>query len=63
MEPPLLESISKAAQAADLLVSDVREAHSQACGENPALEILLRDLIADAMKVRNRLAEIEVCFK
>jgi hypothetical protein len=63
MKPPLLETITKAAQTADLLASDIREAHSQACGENPALEILLRDLIADAMKVRNRLAEIEASFK
>lgn len=63
MNPPLLESITKAAQSADLLARDVREAHRNSCGDNPALEILLRDLIADAMKVKNRLAEIEASFK
>jgi hypothetical protein len=63
MKAPLLETLTKAAQTADFLASDVREAHSQACGENPALEILLRDLIADAAKLENRLAEIEACFK
>jgi hypothetical protein len=63
MLSPLLDTVTKAAQTSDLLASHVREAHSQACGENPALEILLRDLIADAMKVRNRLAEIETSFK
>lgn len=63
MDPQLHESITKAAQSADLLAGDIREAHSQACGQNPAVEILLRDLIVDAMKVRNRLTEIETCLK
>lgn len=63
MKTQLHETLTKAAQSADLLASDIRDAHSQACGENPALEILLRDLIADAMKLRNRLAEVEACLK
>ena len=54
-----LESIVKATQCSDLLVSDIRAAHSVACRENPLLEILLRELIADAAKLNRRLAEIE----
>ena len=63
MTGTLLKNVTQAAQTADILVSDIREAHGQACGENPALEILLRDLIADAMKIKCRTAEIEACFK
>ena len=55
------ESIVKAAQCADLLVSDIREAHKQACENEPALELLLRDLIEDATKIKNRLCELEIC--
>lgn len=53
-----LEAVVKA-QCSDLLISDIRAAHSVACQENPLLEILLRDLIADAAKLNRRLAEIE----
>jgi len=54
-----LEAIVKATQCSDLLISDIRAAHSVACQENPLLEILLRDLIADAVRINRRLAEIE----
>lgn len=60
---PQLEAISKAAQCAALLVSDIREAHQLACRDNPVLEILLRELIGDTTKIKNRLAELEGCFK
>jgi hypothetical protein len=56
------ETITKAVQCADLLVSDIREAHKLACQNEPAVELLLRDLIADAAKIKNRLAEIENCL-
>jgi hypothetical protein len=56
------ETITKAVQCADLLVSDIREAHKLACQNEPAVELLLRDLIADAAKIKNRLAEIENCI-
>jgi hypothetical protein len=56
------ETITKAVQCADLLVSDIREAHKMACQNEPAVELLLRDLIADAAKIKNRLAEIENCI-
>jgi hypothetical protein len=56
---PQLEAITKAAQCADLLVGDIREAHKVACHENPALEILLRELLGDAVRIKNRLAELQ----
>lgn len=56
---PQLETITKAAQCADLLVSDIREAHRLACHENPALEILLRDLLGDVARIETRLTELE----
>jgi hypothetical protein len=60
---PQLEAITKATQCSDLLVSDIREAHKLACQENPLLEILLRDLIGEAVKINRRLAELEGCLR
>ena len=54
-----LESVVKATQCSDLLISDIRAAHSVACRENRLLEILLRELIADAVRINRRLAEIQ----
>ncbi len=63
MKPLQAESITKAAQCADLLVSDIREAHKQACESDLALELLLRDLIGEAVKIKNRLVELENCTR
>ena len=60
---PQLEAITKAAQCADLLLSDIRDAHKLACRDNPLLEILLRELLGDAVKIKNRLAELEGCHQ
>lgn len=57
------EAIAKAVQCADLLVGDIRDAHGLACRGNPVLAILLCDLIAEAAKVKNRLAELEGCLR
>ena len=62
MNPQQAETITKAAQCADLLVGDIREAHKLACQNNPAVELLLRDLIADAVKIKHRLGEIQMCI-
>lgn len=59
MKPQQLEALTKAAQCADLLVCDIREAHKLACEDEPALEILLRDLTGEAVKLKTRLAELE----
>ncbi len=60
---PQLEAIVKATQCSDLLISDVRAAHRLACQDNPLLEILLRELIAEAAKINRRLAELEGCIR
>jgi hypothetical protein len=60
---PQHEAITKAAQCAGLLVSDIRGAHRLACQDNPLLEVLLRELIADAVRLNRRLAEIEGCLR
>jgi hypothetical protein len=59
MNSSLRESVTKAAQCADLLVGDLRDAQKRACDDEPALELLLRDLLAEAAKVRDRLTEID----
>ena len=60
MNTQQIETITKAAQCADLLVSDIREAHKRACQDEPVLEMVLLDLIADAAKIKNRLGELEI---
>ena len=52
------EAITKAVQCADLLVSDIREAH-KLTDKDRALEILLRDLLLEATKIKNRLVELD----
>ena len=54
-----LEAITQAVQCADLLTSDLREAHKLACQNDAVLEILLRELIGDATRIKNRLVELE----
>jgi len=57
-----LEPLTKATQSADLLASDIREAHSRACYESPVAEILLLDCISEAVCLQQRLALIlHVC--
>jgi len=60
MNPSQLESITKATQCADLLRDDIREAHELSCQDNPVLEILLRQLLGDTVRLNDRLAEIEL---
>ena len=57
------EYITKATQCSSLLYDDIREAHKASCQDNPILEILLRELLGDAMRLKNRLAEIESSFQ
>jgi hypothetical protein len=60
---PQQEAITKAVQCSDLLVSDVRQAHRLACDDNLLLELVLRELIADAVRINRRLAEIETALR
>lgn len=39
------------------------EAHRMACLENTLLEIALRELISDAVRINRKLAEIEGCLQ
>ena len=50
----LLENVTKAAQAADLLRQDLRAAHSAAVVSNGAAEILLLDLLETAAALKSK---------
>lgn len=63
MDTQQLEHLTKSAQCAELLVSDLRETLSAVCSTEPALAILLRDLIRDASSVKQRLEELEACYR
>jgi hypothetical protein len=54
----LQENATKAAQAAAMLVSDVRQAHKAACADGGPLELLLREAIEDAARLALRLGVI-----
>ena len=56
----LLEETTKAAQTAELLCSDLKQAHGVACYKNDLAEIICLDLLQDAIALKrkcNRLAE------
>jgi hypothetical protein len=56
------ESLTEVAQTADLLVQSLRWAHRAHCTDEPmAAEILLRDALGDAVRLLQRLQEIERC--
>ena len=57
------EAITKAAQCADLLTSDIRQAHKAACDDDPVLEIMLRELLSEAAKLATKLRELDGCFR
>jgi len=53
------EDMEKTAGSAEMLSSELIDAHRRACTENPVLAILLLDLIRDAVKVKQRIKEIQ----
>jgi hypothetical protein len=53
------EDMEKAAGSSGFLVDELRAAHTRACNENPVLAILLLDLIRDAVKIDQRIKEIQ----
>lgn len=58
----LQETTQAAAQAAELSLSAIREAHRAACGDHPdALETLLLEALGDAVKLHRRLQLIAEC--
>jgi len=62
MNKDLFEKLTMAADSSSCLTRDLREAQRLACDKDPMVEILLRDLLGDAVKIRNRLEQIESCF-
>jgi len=59
-----LENLTKAQQCADLLVSDIRDAHRGVCVEKPTvadnlLECALLPLISEACALRDKLAALQ----
>ena len=54
-----LEEVLKASQAANLLVSDLRQAHKAAIRENPLLEVVLLDLFTQALELERKLKAID----
>jgi hypothetical protein len=57
------EAITKAAQAATMLLSDVRQAHKTSCDDDPVLEMLLRDILAETAKLEAKLNQLDACFR
>lgn len=58
MHAQQLEALTKAAQCADLLVQDLREAHRLAARHLPILAILLDELLRQVTQIRDRLEEL-----
>jgi len=56
------EIIWKAHDSATFLADEIQRAHARACkNQESPTRILLYDLIADAVKIRDRLALLEKC--
>ena len=53
------EDMEKAADKSADLTFYLRQAHTRACTDNPVLAILLLDLIRDAVKIEQRIKEIQ----
>ena len=54
-----IEEVLKASHSANLLVSDIRQAHKAAIKENPLLEISLRDLLHRAREMERELKQLD----
>lgn len=59
LESMIREDIEKAGHSAGFLSDELRAAHTRACESNPVLAILLLDLIRDAVKIEQRIKEIQ----
>ncbi len=54
-----LEEVLKASQAANMLVSDLRQAHKAAIRENPLLEVVLVDLLTQSIELERKLKAVD----
>jgi hypothetical protein len=59
MTTQLAEACTKAAQCANLTLSDVRAAHKAACADGGPMELLLREAIVDAVNLAQRLEQLQ----
>jgi hypothetical protein len=57
-----LEEVLKASLTANLLVSDLREAHKAAVRENPLLELIVLDLLTQAREMERKLKGIDAAL-
>ena len=57
-----LEEVLKASQAANMLVSDLRQAHKAAIRENPLLEVVLIDLFTQALELERKLKAVDAAL-
>ncbi len=57
-----LEEVLKASQAANMLVSDLRQAHKAAIRENPLLEVVLVDLLTQSIELERKLKGIDAAL-
>lgn len=57
-----LEEVLKASQSANLLVSDLRQAHKAAIRENPLLEVVLLDLLTQSLELERKLKGIDAAL-
>lgn len=56
------EAVTKAAQCADLLLSDVSEAHKIAAVDDPILALMLEELMIESQQLFMRLSQIDSCL-
>lgn len=58
-EQMLNEDIEKAGHSAGFLWNELRSAHTRACVSSPVLAILLLDLVGQAVKIDQRIKEVQ----
>lgn len=63
MNKTLSERISEAALTAALLRDAVRSAHSASVLRDPVVELVLLDLILDAVKITQRLEQLDAAVE
>ncbi len=57
-----IEEVLKASLTANLLVSDLREAHKAAVRENPLLELIVLDLLEQAREMERKLKGVDAAL-
>ena len=63
MDSEKLEQLTKTSQSADLFLADLKEMRKAVSGTDPALSMVIGDLIRDAGVIKQRLAELETAYR